>query len=649
MTGDKMKTALEFIPNVARKAEGLSDAGIEQFRDNPYVSCGRETGQNTNDAPDAGKRPVLMKFDLRVIKRKDVPFADELAEATKACLKESLDLCNRSSRNPSKDRTVRFFERAVDSLSDAEIKILEIADFNTTGLTGPLEDEHSVFNSLVKAKGVTNKQDIDSGGSFGIGKNAVFAVSDVQTVLYSTKAKNIVDITGPDIFGVQARTVLISHENNGKSKAAEGYWGLPDFYPIQDPEVVPNWMVREDRGTSIFAVCFRVHESWAERMALSIATNFQVSVMRGEMEFEIDNGRFKINKSTLLTILHDKGLEKVAKEANQMESLDRARNIFECLTSELRETYLIPVDGYGKARLHILVQDKLPRRVNIMRNGMFITNTLKYFGCPLQSFPGTREFVAVVEPESGPEGKALGELLKRMENPEHDNFSPERLRDDEERVQATKLIKQLHADIRNKIRSAAKVAESDQSNLDELARLFAADPDTGESKEGVEKDPESYTYGKAKVTKKKPVNLSKNAKGTAGGSGGSGGSAGGSGGGQGGGSGSGTGGTGKKGKARHIKLSDCRNKREPAGNHYSHRILFTPEESGAAKLVVKASGLTNASALVVSGADRGTVASGSLALNCKKGKRLSVAVNFENEYDGPLEFECLAPPSEDVS
>lgn len=647
MTTEAPQPSLQFIPNVARKPEGLSDAGIEQFRDNPYVSCGRETGQNTNDAPDAGKRPVIMKFDLRVIPRTEVPFADELTTASQACLEQSIALCKKIKRDPEKDRTVRFFERAKDSLSNDTFAILEIADFNTTGLTGPFDDDHCVFNSLVKAKGVTNKPNDDSGGSFGIGKNAVFAVSDVQTVLYSTMARNVSNSEAADEHAFQSRTVLISHENGDKSNAAEGYWGLPDYYPITNPADVPGWMVRSERGTSIFAICFREHHSWAARMALSIATNFSIAVMRGDMEFEIDNGRFKINKSTLLTTLNSKVLEDVAKEANQTVSLNRARNIYACLTSESREHYLIPVKGYGNALLHILVQDELPRQVNFVRNGMYITNNLKDFGCPLASFPGTREFVALLEPEKGPKGKLLGELLKRMENPEHDNFSPERLRDDQERGLVTKLIKKLHADIREKIRSVAKVATSDHSNLDELARLFASDPDSGEAQEGAEKDPEKLIYGKAKVTRRKPATPPSSANGTEGGTGGQGGSGIGGTGGAGGSSGTGKGGKGKRGKSKAIRLRDCRTKRESKGSKFSHSLFFTPTESGNANLNVRASGLSAATTLEIEASDVGVISNGALTLPCEKDIRISMSVNFRNTYDGPLEFNCYVKSTEE--
>lgn len=183
---------IEFIPNAARKTQGLTGSSIQQFRDDPYRSCARETGQNSNDARlnDSGTgtpaAPVRLEYNLLSIPREDLPFAHEAAETVSACLSESIRRCASRGGIPEKHPEVRFFRRAAETLAADVIQVLEIADFNTTGLTGPFDDPGSVFNALVKADGDNNKQNADSGGSFGIGKNAAFAVSDLQTVLYST-------------------------------------------------------------------------------------------------------------------------------------------------------------------------------------------------------------------------------------------------------------------------------------------------------------------------------------------------------------------------------------------------------------------------------------------------------------------------------
>jgi hypothetical protein len=92
--------------------------------------------------------------------------------------------------------------------------VLEISDQNTTGLIGPTTDSTSVFAALVKGDGVTNKLDVTSAGSFGIGKNAAYAVSDLQTVIYST----CYCLKGEKKFAAQGRLRLISHTDGAAGK-----------------------------------------------------------------------------------------------------------------------------------------------------------------------------------------------------------------------------------------------------------------------------------------------------------------------------------------------------------------------------------------------------------------------------------------------
>ena len=57
-----MTPRLVFLKNEAGEAEGLNDPGIETFRDSPYSSVARETGQNTRDVRADTSKPVRMAF-----------------------------------------------------------------------------------------------------------------------------------------------------------------------------------------------------------------------------------------------------------------------------------------------------------------------------------------------------------------------------------------------------------------------------------------------------------------------------------------------------------------------------------------------------------------------------------------------------------
>lgn len=66
---------------------------------------------------------------------------------------------------------------------------MRISDFNTTGLLGSAEEYNSPWTNLTKSSGASDKVG-SQGGSFGIGKFAPFACSDLRTVFYSTKDKD---------------------------------------------------------------------------------------------------------------------------------------------------------------------------------------------------------------------------------------------------------------------------------------------------------------------------------------------------------------------------------------------------------------------------------------------------------------------------
>jgi len=636
-----MTLSVEFLPNPARKPEGLGEGGIEQFRGKPYVSCARETGQNSNDAgaKEDGK-PVIMKFNLHQISRSDLPFADELLEACQICLDESEDKAKRMKNDPDTDRTVQFFRRAVKEAAADEISVLEIADFNTTGLTGPMDDAESVFNSLVKADGVNNKRNDDSGGAFGIGKKAAFATSNVQTVLYSTLTETE---DGDEQRGIQARLQLLSHERNGEPFRAEGYWGNPNFAPIIDVQGLPDWMVREERGTSLFVICFPAEEHWARNMEISILTNFTTAIFRGRMEFEIDDGKIKINKATLSQRLASEELDEIAKGAGLSENLAYARYVLRCLSSGATETFQCNVPGYGKADLHILVEQGLPRRILIVRNGMFITDHLRAFDQPLTHFSQTMEFLAVLEPSQDKDGKKFGALLKRLENPEHNAFEPSRIISAEEQGRVKQAIQKLVKEVRDQIKETAKVATSDSDDIQELAHLFAAEAGE-EPKEGSEADPERFSYGQAQKrrnrTKTAPPGIEPGNQGGSGTTGRT--SETSEGGGSGKGTGSGVGGKGTKAPRRRISLISTRICDAPASQPLAHEIHFTPDESGRAEITIAASGLTTASELPVAKVSVGAVDNGKIQLDLEKGKRLSISFDLSEAYHGPMEISAIA-------
>ncbi|ESW99308.1 hypothetical protein X769_24600 [Mesorhizobium sp. LSJC268A00] len=616
-------TGIEFLFNQANKVEGLAYAGFETFRGSPYTSCARETGQNSRDAP-SGSGPVQVAFNLLEVDRSEIPFADQLAHSIDCCLD-----------TPRDDKTRQHLERAKERISSQTIKVLEIADFNTTGLTGPVDDPNSVFAALVKGDGVTNKTDEASAGSYGIGKNAAYAVSDLQTVIYSTRFTD--PASGQTAFAAQGRLRLISHTDGDQKLSAEGYWGNPGFSAIESVDEAPAWVGREAIGTSIFSVGFREESDWAERMTLSLATNFFLAIDRGEIEFFVNNGAMTMNQSSLDSILDAPKIADVAETVGQSYELTRAKQLLRCARSEATVRHPVSVPGLGEFVLHLLVAEGLPREIHILRNGIYICDNFAKFGQPMRRFPSTREFIAILEPSKGNAGRKSSQLLKRIENPAHGAFEPERIVDGAEQALARKQIKELITNVREIIRAAAKLDDIDHSQIDELSHLFAAgasaDP---KSTDEAEKDPDRYRYGEARKgnrTKEPPV--------------------------------TGTG-AGKRRQRTEEKATKTKGEntgdetRTPRGSGPTvpltavrsalvdgrdsrvRSVFFTAGANASAEIIVSASGLTDDVPLTLASADSGMIVDGKLRTSVKEGERVRVQIEFAEPYAGPIELTATS-------
>lgn len=620
-----VKPTLEFLRNEAGEAEGLGDAGIETFRDAPYASCAREAGQNARDAADT--LPVRMSFDLVDVPTAELPAFDRLRDALEACSRES-----------RQDKEQEFFRNALTMADRERIPVLRIADSNTKGLSGPPEKPGTPFHALLKGSGVTAKDAAESLGSFGIGKNASFAVSDLQTVFYSSAYRD----GGAIAFAAQGKVKLISHTDfEGQLRRATGYWGDPDgFGPVKDQRVVPTWMRRQEPGTSVFSVGFRESPTWVDQITCSLAANFFCAIHRGEMEFEVDSGRRRLNPNTLEPLFSDPDIEKAAENMGQHADLGFAGELYRCLVSDASESRQIEIEGLGTINARVLAQEGLPRRVGFVRNGMLITDNLRNFGQPLQRFPGSRDFIALVEPAS-PEAVRL---MKQLENPAHNAFSSERISDPQRRKAAGRAMRKLGQMLRDIIKDTTGVQETDSVVLDELGRFFASQAagDAPSASEG-EPDPETYEYEVPRRKERRTGSIPR-ADGEQGGAGGKPGGTGGDRPGPGSGEGGSSGGSGSRGGPEGIDLRDIRNRIEndSAGLPTSRVLHFTADLTGRIAITLFATGVNAPERLKVVEASPGAARGGRVELEAREGERVSVSIRFAEPYAGPIEVTALS-------
>ncbi len=621
---------LEFIPNPANESEG-KDSGIEIFRGSPYASTARECGQNSADA--AKIRPVEINFDHIEIQASELPSLNEYRKVVSLCL-------DRVKKRDDPEG-ITFFSQAQEVLNSEKIQILDISDLNTKGLKGP-NIEGTPFHSLLKGSGVSEKESVTAGGSFGIGKKAAFAISDLQTIFYSTLYED--SSTGKETFLAQGKSIFYSHvDENKESRRSLGFWGGKNFEPVCDPKVVPRWMRRSKIGTSLHVIGFRDTKGWHFRMAASLLTNFFNAIFKNEMRFSLNNGELVINSQTVSDLFKNPDIENGAEESHKTEDFELSRNLLECLTSKETIEEKLTIEGLGIISVRILIREGLKKNVVIIRNGMVITENLKSFGDRFRRFPMYSDFVALVEPLDD-KGNSL---IRTLENPSHDELSSERIRDEGKQRHAYTVMKKLAKQIRETIKKEAQKKPEDEVELDELSEFFADSNDADRIPDPeAETNPETYTYTLPKKPKKKekqvPVALEE--EGEEGGAGGKGDSEEDGGSGEGKGDGDGAGGKGKKRFAPPISIKEMRNILIPLGNPHRRRIFFTPDESCRAQLRISASGLSDErdfEDLTVKNSNEGQIEKGKLFLDFKAGERKKIDIEFAEEYEGPIELVAV--------
>ena len=451
-----------FPPTQGGIGAGFNDPGIAHFSGAPLSSLARETIQNSLDARKNPEKPVHVSFELINLKPENIG-RDELHKAIEAC--------EREKRN---DRTVKAaLIAARESIGKKDIPCLRVSDRNTTGLQG----DH--WRTLVKMQGVSYKAElVGAGGSHGIGKYAPFSVSAPRTVFYWTCYQQ----DGKDAEHFQGKSVLMSHEGTDGETQGTGFYGnkkdcselgcgqIPERFRVLTAERRPVY------GTSLVICGFRKTENWRQRIAASVIVNFFHAISIGSLtviiepdESDEESELFEIEKKSLESWFDALGVN--AQHADDAgdeaaAALEQARTFWEISNGQDMAAEKQDPD-FGHCQLWIRVGENLPSRVAfVRRTGMVITTQQK----KLIRFPGFRSFSAVCVFED-PQGN---EFLRRMENPMHDQFEPDRLPEGE-RAQGHRALKRITDWIRSEIRKCAGPPEGGKKTV--LSELAAYLPD----------------------------------------------------------------------------------------------------------------------------------------------------------------------------
>lgn len=606
--------------------DGFNEPGIETYAGSPIRSLAREVNQNSFDAGESD----LVKVEVRLhkVKPSEIPNLEELQANLKACYE--------ASKNESRKAEV-FFERAISELSNREIDVLEISDYKTLGMKGPAENG-TPFYAFMKAKGQSRKQSDTATGSYGIGKFAPYSVSKVRTIFVSTVYQ---DESNEFHQLTQGKSILMSHDIDGQRKQGMGFWGIKEkCQPIEGvcPDV-PHWIQRvnsnEDltatsKGTKLSILCFNASLYWQEYLAVSIAENFFGAIINDSLCVSID-GKFTLDKGSIKQFFARQDIREIIKDfKEEPKHFDNCMNYLATFDDEYKviveESEMLDL---GRCQLRIIVGEGLPRKVCVLRNGMFITDSLN----GIKSFSDFKEFVAVFRCLN----TKGNEMLRDMEPPGHDDFEPERLQTPKERKRSVRALRSIAKWVRDMLKRHAKDPVSEVTEIDELRDFFGDEGAEG-SGQGIE---EINPYGEL-IIRAKPIKVQVPSSGESGeeaekgkgeGSDGGGGADGAGGGDGAGGTGSGTGGTGGGAQKPLVQINNVRS--VPLGKK-NRRVAFTPLKTGAISLrLMEAGADTDYGTSIVKASD-GKVVNGCVVLNVVAGSRFIFEVELNREFTGAV-------------
>ena len=441
---DAYQATWQFASNAGGAEYGFVDAAAAHFRADPMAHLIREMIQNAMDAKvDGLDEPVRVSFTETRI-RTSLIGSDSLRPHVATCIE--------AAKEKGQTEAAAAYANALETLDQPTINCLSVVDSRTTGLVD------ANWDALVIQEGVVHKNRPASGGSNGIGKNAVFNVSDLQTVMYSTRY--LARRKGRE-EKMQGKSRLATHTDpaGGAEQLQHiGFYRTDAAQPLRGREI-PDAFRLTDTGTGIFVLGFNAHcKNWAKATVAAVLENFFFAIHNRQLVVEIqadeEQRAVTLNHETM-----DHHFATVGRTANYAYY----RAIRDCIA------HTIQIDNpLGALQLHLFKGEGPRRTAHLNRNGMLITDSRERKRNALA--PQNRNFwpdYAAVLVAATPQGD---DWLRAMENPGHDAVTPQQIRDATRYRQAEAILNQARKALREFYDRAFNSARYRVgSNLSELA------------------------------------------------------------------------------------------------------------------------------------------------------------------------------------
>jgi len=372
---------------------GLNNAAILTFSKDVLDALIKELTQNSIDAIDKRGTKLKIKVRLESIDKASIPNIEQLDSILN-------NMIHYDSWSKQKD-FIKFFENAKEILKSNKVSTFIFEDFNTKGLTG--DCRKGSFKRLLIDEGVSEKEHKNSLGGFGIGKNAFFAFTGLQTVFYSS-----LNSEGRKFMGV---TKLAEYnDDEGKKRNNRIYYGLwdneknpTDVKHVSEESQIPEIFRRNEFGLSSFAIGVEGNDDWKNHSKQALIRNYWFLLETDMLEAEI--GGDIVNKDNY----YEEAKRIFTEDTSILSYIDTFRNPHISVTENISHI----------KKINILLREAeadvdYPNRIVFIRDGMMIKEYYPGIG----GLPNTISGIIYCD---NPEGN---EILSHMEPPAHNDFLP---------------------------------------------------------------------------------------------------------------------------------------------------------------------------------------------------------------------------------
>lgn len=486
-----MDIGWRFPPLSGGTKQGYTNNDIEGFKGEELIdNLAREICQNSLDAYDkTTQEPVRVVFELKQV--------DQSEHDVFSGYKDCLSGCRRFwTRNGGKidAKLDAFLLDAEACLKKNKVSLLVASDYNTKGLIGNhnLDDISTPWEALTGADGMSVKPDDNSGGSFGIGKNAPFACSSLSMVFYNTY-----DVEENRAFIGVGRLATLLNADDKPTQRVGKYQKNDDpaesWLPIyeEDGNSFRDLFRREAHGTDVIIVGFNEVEKWEDNVSKAVLKNFFVAIREGKLIIEIKNGATtKVIDSSSIGDMIDE-YSKIDKD------LEITRQLYLAFTEpDIEPVKLKVLDEDDAVEVYIKSDSTFSRTIaNFRSTGMLVGKGQRRI---YQHYAA----VLIVRKEG------LGKLLRACEPPRHNRWDYKLIKaesEKENRKKAKQALDFLDEELLKILKSQFEVHAEDRSDAVGVS-AYLPDSDDGalpEESLGTDVLNVKVKIGKSKVKKPK--------------------------------------------------------------------------------------------------------------------------------------------------